>query len=61
MNLSIIILFTFRGQRKIIFKAKWDAIKGIPKTWQKRKNIEAGRVVSMTAIWQVLDKSYNHH
>jgi GT2 family glycosyltransferase len=57
MNLSAIVLFAFRGQAKIILKAKWDAIKGIPQAWRKRREIQAKRVATIGDIWRVLDKS----
>jgi GT2 family glycosyltransferase len=57
MNLSAIVLFTFRGQIKVILKAKWDAIIGIPRAWRKRREIQAKRVATIGDIWRVLDKS----
>jgi len=45
-----------RGQGHVILRAKWDAIKGIPRTWRKRRQIQAGRVASVAEIWRVLDK-----
>jgi GT2 family glycosyltransferase len=57
MNISAIVLFSFRGQSRIILKAKWDAIKGVPRAWRKRREIQAKRVATIGDIWRVLDKS----
>jgi GT2 family glycosyltransferase len=57
MNLSAIVLFALRGQPRIILKAKWDAIKGVPRAWRKRKEIQAKRVATIGDIWRVLNKS----
>lgn len=57
INIAIIIRFALRGQGRTILRAKWDAIKAIPLTWNKRRAIQASRVVSTGEIWRVLDKS----
>lgn len=57
MNFLIIILFVLRGQGKVILRSKWDALKGIPNTWRKRRVIQANRVASIGDILRVLDKS----
>jgi hypothetical protein len=57
MNLSAIVLFGLRGQIKVILRAKWDAIRGVPQAWRKRREIQAKRVATIGDIWCVLDKS----
>jgi hypothetical protein len=37
-------------------RAKYDAIKGLPKMWAKRKQVQASRVVAIKDIWRILDK-----
>lgn len=56
MNIAVLILFTLRGQGRIILKSKWDALKGIPLAWRKRKLIQAARTVGIVDIWRVLNK-----
>ncbi|MGZ5007125.1 MAG: glycosyltransferase family 2 protein [Methylobacter sp.] len=56
LNLFSIVYFSMRGQSKVILTAKWDAIKGIPKMWRKRRQIQAARSASITAIWRILNK-----
>ena len=57
MNLCAIVLFAFRGQIMVILKAKWDAFKGAPRAWRKRKKIQANRIAAIGDIWRVLNKS----
>jgi GT2 family glycosyltransferase len=57
MNLCAIVLFAFRGQIIVILKAKWDAIKGVPIAWRKRKEIQANRIAAIGDIWSALNKS----
>jgi GT2 family glycosyltransferase len=56
MNLTALAAFTFRGQGKVIFKAKWDAIKGMPHIIRKRKIVQSTRRCSLVDIWRMLDK-----
>lgn len=56
LNLVTVIYFGTRGQGKVILRAKWDAVIGIPKMWRKRRVIQQKRVASIIDIWNVLDK-----
>jgi GT2 family glycosyltransferase len=56
LNLVTVGVFMARGQSKVILRAKWDAAKGLPQMWAKRKQIQAGRVATVREIWRVLDK-----
>ncbi|MDD5581093.1 MAG: glycosyltransferase family 2 protein [Methylobacter sp.] len=56
LNLVTIVVFIARGQGGVILRAKWDAVKGLPKAWAKRKQIQKNRKVSVREIWRVLDK-----
>lgn len=56
LNLVTVGVFMARGQSKVILRAKWDAIKGLPQMWAKRKQIQAARVATVREIWRVLDK-----
>lgn len=56
INLASMAWFAARGQGHIILRSKLDAIKGLPKMWVKRKQIQAARVVSAKAIWRMMDK-----
>ncbi|MHB1245453.1 MAG: glycosyltransferase family 2 protein [Sulfuriferula sp.] len=56
LNLATVGVFMARGQGKVILRAKWDAVKGLPQMWAKRKQIQAGRVATALEIWRILDK-----
>lgn len=57
--LMTIIMFGIcakRGQAKIFSKAKWDALKGIPKAWQKRCVIQKQRKANVNEIKKLMSK-----
>ncbi|MDP3028247.1 MAG: glycosyltransferase family 2 protein [Deltaproteobacteria bacterium] len=56
LNFVTVVYFAMHGQGKVILRAKRDAIKGIPKMWRKRLEIQANRRASVMDIWRVLDK-----
>jgi hypothetical protein len=56
LNLATIVYFSLRGKGAVIFQAKWDAIKGIPKIWKKRQMIQKQRKASLRQFWRILDK-----
>lgn len=58
MNTVAVLVFIGRGQGKVIIRAKRDAVKGLPRMWRKRKQIQAGRVATVRAIWRVMDKGF---
>lgn len=41
---------------RVILRAKWDAIKGLPKMWRKRQAIQSIRKATVREVWRVLDK-----
>jgi GT2 family glycosyltransferase len=60
LNLVTVACFSVRGQGKVILRAKWDAIKGIPRMWRKRCNIQTSRRASIMDIWRILDKRLSY-
>jgi GT2 family glycosyltransferase len=60
LNFITVVHFSMRGQGKVIWRAKWDAIKGIPKMWRRRRSIQADRRATITDIWRVLDKRLSY-
>ncbi len=56
LNLASILLFSIRGQAKLILRSKKDAFLGIPRMWRKRREIQKNSVVSAGIIWKALDK-----
>jgi GT2 family glycosyltransferase len=56
LNLASILLFSIRGQGRVILKSKKDAFLGIPRMWRKRRKIQKNRIGSICKIWKALDK-----
>jgi len=56
LNVFTVGWFVVHGQGRVILKAKWDALKGIPKMWRKRKHIQSNRTASIKDIWRAMDK-----
>jgi GT2 family glycosyltransferase len=56
LNMVTVIYFAGCGQGKLILRAKWDAIKGIPSMWRKRRVIQSNRVATARDIWQLMNK-----
>jgi GT2 family glycosyltransferase len=45
LNLASLAWFTMRGQASTIFRAKRDALRGLPRVWRQRRKVQAGRRV----------------
>ena len=58
-NIYMIIRYALKGRWRVILKAKWDAIKGLPKMWRKRREIQSRRVVSAWEIRRVMEKGWS--
>lgn len=56
LNMTTILAFTVRGQFRVIMKAKWDAIKGLPCAWTKRKKIQKKLNANIHDIWKAFDR-----
>lgn len=56
LNIVSLAYFTLRGQGRIVFGAKRDALKGLANAWSKRSVIQSHRVASTSDIWKTLDK-----
>ena len=56
LNLVSIIWFALRGRGGVIWRAKRDAVLGLPKMWHKRQHIQKTRVASIGEVWRQLDK-----
>jgi GT2 family glycosyltransferase len=56
LNLLSILWFSLRGQGCVVFRAKRDAIKYLPKIWSKRRSIQQSRTIPISRIWCLLDK-----
>lgn len=58
LNLAALVWFSLRGQSKIIFGAKWDALKGLPKVLKQRGEVQGRIKIHPDALRQVMDKGW---
>jgi GT2 family glycosyltransferase len=56
LNLITLGWFSLRGQAKVIFKAKWDALKGLPQVLRERKKVQSKRRISAWELRRVMAK-----
>lgn len=56
LNLISIIWFTLQGRGGVIWRAKRDALLGLPKMWRKRQRIQKTRVASIGEVLRHMDK-----
>jgi GT2 family glycosyltransferase len=57
LNFVTVVWFCAQGKGRLILKAKYDALCGIPGMWKKRHRIQKRRKASIMEIWKALDKS----
>lgn len=56
LNLVTIVWFALRGQGRVILRAKWDALMGLPRVLRQRRPIQRSRTVSSWAIRCVMSR-----
>jgi GT2 family glycosyltransferase len=56
MNLLTTLVYVCRGRGRVLLRAKWDAVRGLPRIWGKRREIQAQRKASIQRIWHLLEK-----
>jgi len=50
LNVVSLLYYPLRGQGRAVWRAKWDALKGLPAVLEKRRNVQANRVATDRAI-----------
>ena len=58
VNAFTAVWYGLKGRWRVILRAKWDAIRGLPKMWRKRREIQAKRVASAWEIRKIMDKGW---
>lgn len=56
MNLAVLVAFILQGHGRTILRAKWDAVKDLPKMWRKRRLIQSSRITQLNEIWRLMNK-----
>jgi GT2 family glycosyltransferase len=54
LNLAMLVWYSLRGQARAIWKAKWDAIMGLPRILKERRRIQKTRRVNVWQLRQVM-------
>lgn len=54
-----VCVFGARGRGRAFARAKWDAVKGLPGAWRKRRLVQAARKVSTWQIWRMIDMGWS--
>jgi GT2 family glycosyltransferase len=56
LNLAMLVWYSIRGQARVIWKAKWDALKGLPRILKERRRVQKTRRVSSWELRRVMAK-----
>ena len=54
VNLALLVRFALAGHATTAWRAKRDALAGLPRVWRKRAVVQASRRLSTLGVWQVL-------
>jgi GT2 family glycosyltransferase len=58
LDLASLVWFTLRGQGRAIWKAKWDALKGLPRVLRQRREVQARRRVRSGELRRLMVKGW---
>ncbi len=58
LNFASILWFAFHGRGKVILKAKWDALRGLPRILKARRRIQDARRVTAWEVRRVMAKGF---
>lgn len=58
INFFFLIYFSFKGQGRAIWRAKWDALRGLPTTLKKRQAVQRERKVSIAEIHRAMSRNW---
>jgi GT2 family glycosyltransferase len=56
VNLGAVLWYAARGQGSTLLRAKWDALRGLPRCWRQRRVIQARRQVSIWRLRQTMSR-----
>jgi GT2 family glycosyltransferase len=54
LNIVSLLWFSLRGQARVIWKAKWDALKGLPRIVKERRRIQKNRRVGACELRRMM-------
>lgn len=53
-----VVSFSLKGQIRVVLRAKWDALRGLPAVWRQRRAIQAGRRISVNTLLARLERGW---
>ena len=56
LNLAMLFWYSLRGQARVIWKAKWDALEGLPRILKERRRIQKTRRVNVWVLRRLMAK-----
>ena len=56
LNLITLLWFALQGQGRVILRAKWDAVRGLPRCWRQRRIIQSQRRVGLWPLWRMMSR-----
>jgi GT2 family glycosyltransferase len=56
LNLGAVLWYALRGQGRTLLRAKWDALRGLPRCWRQRRVIQAGRRISSGSLRRAMSR-----
>ncbi len=57
-NVVFLIFYSLRGQGKVIWRAKWEAVKGIPEALRRRRHIQKNLGIEPEQISHIIDHGW---
>lgn len=58
VNFFFLIYFTLKGKGRVIWRAKLDAIRGLPMILKKRREVQIQRQISISEIHRVMSRNW---
>jgi GT2 family glycosyltransferase len=55
LNVGALAACLLRGQAAVALRAKWDAVRMIPREWRKRTSIQRARRLTTGEVWRMLE------
>lgn len=56
LNLVSLVWFSLHGQSRVILRAKWHALRGLPRILRGRRRVQAGKRVDIRKLWRGMSK-----
>ncbi len=57
-NFASLVWYSFRGNAVAVFKAKWDALRGLPRVWSLRKSTQEGKTIAGHKILKQMNREF---